>query len=128
MFVLFALFVTNCANWKQGSTLAFYQGAILDFDGPGRDRLAIEAKIDSTVRDYLARNGNPDFVYVAGLRDIEVIYVGRDTLVHFHRSIARGFSPDFDWHSTATEVHPLPEAFLNLLPAIGLRVRQVRGQ
>jgi hypothetical protein len=126
-FAVLALLATGCANWRQGSTQAFYQGAVLDI-GTGRDRLEIERRVDSTVEDYLVRNGVPDLIYVASLRDIELIYVERDTLVHVHRSVASGFSPDFDWHGTVTEVRPLPDAILNLLPAVGERVRQARAK
>ena len=119
-FAAVAIFASSCASWRHGSTLAFYQGAILDVPGPGRDRLDIEGAVDSTIHDYLARNGLPDFVYVASRTDIEMIYVNRDTLVHFHR-------PVLDIRSTATEVHPLPDPLLDLLPAVGARVREARA-
>jgi hypothetical protein len=117
----FAVLAASCASWRHGSTLAFYQGAILDVPGPGRDRLDIESAVDSTIHDYLTRNGLPDFVYVANRTNLEMIYVGRDTLVHFQR-------PALDIRSTATEVHPIPDPFLELLPAVGTRVREGRAQ
>ncbi|MGD0950278.1 MAG: hypothetical protein ABSA52_23000 [Candidatus Binatia bacterium] len=127
-FAAVPVLATGCANWRQGSTQAYYQGAILDAGGPAHDRLETERRVDSTVDAYLTRNGMPDAIYVASLRDIELIYVERDTLVHVHRSVASGFSLDFDWHGTVTEVHPLPDAILNLIPAFGDRVRQARAE
>jgi hypothetical protein len=120
-FAVLALLTASCASWRHGSTLAFYQGVILDVPGPGRDRLDIESAVDSTIHDYLTRNGLPDFVYVANRTDLEMIYLKRDTLVHFHR-------PVLDIRSTPTEVHPVPDPFLDLLPAVGTRLREARAQ
>jgi hypothetical protein len=122
------LAASGCASWRQGSTLAFYQGAVLDGAGVGHGRVDIESAVDPTVDAYVALHGPPDFLFVGSLRDIELIYLKDDKLVHFHRSVSAGFSPDFQWRSSMTEVSPLPEPLLDLLPTAGAQVRQARGR
>jgi hypothetical protein len=64
---------------------------------------------DPTLRAYLAKQGQPDFVYVASPTDLELVYQSDSRLAHFHRE-----TPDAP--STVSEVTPLPSPLLNVLP------------
>ena len=89
--------------------MARYQGAILDVQRDGAERLKIEREYDETVRKYLADTGTPDYIYVANRTDLEVVYLRLNRLVHFHR-------PALYAKSAAAEVAPIPEELLELLP------------
>ena len=40
---------------------------------------------DRAIRDYVARNGNPDFIYVPTATVVELVYVGSSRLILFYR-------------------------------------------
>ncbi len=106
--LLTLILTCGCSGWKHGSTLAYYQGAILDARDVGAERVRIEAAYDATIADYLKRNGTPDYVLVGGDRDVEFVYVTTNRLVYFHRS---------PLYATSTLAErPIPEAFLRLIP------------
>ncbi len=65
---------------------------------------------DPTIRGFVARAGDPDFVLLANQHDVEFIYVQQSQLIHFHRDQPN--SP-----SVAGFVSPLPSGVNNILPA-----------
>jgi hypothetical protein len=63
---------------------------------------------DERVRAYVEREGWPDYVYVAGTDDLQLIYYPASRLAHFHRDRVTG-------QTTVTELAPLPTPLVNLL-------------
>ncbi len=64
---------------------------------------------DRAIRDYVARNGNPDFIYVPTATVVELVYVGSSRLILFYRD-----RPGTD--SMTGELSPLPLEVANVLP------------
>jgi hypothetical protein len=63
---------------------------------------------DARVRAWVEREGWPDYVYVAGPDDLELVYYPASRLVHFHRDPATG-------QTTVGELSPLPTPLVNVL-------------
>jgi hypothetical protein len=82
---------------------------ILNARGLGADELRRAAAEDPSLRTCLARYGSPDFVVVASPQDLELVYYRASRLVHFHR--------ERDGPSVESELTPLPNGILDLLPA-----------
>ena len=89
--------------------VAQYQNIILDARELGATQLAIEMQRDHTIRDYVARNGNPDFIYVPSATVVELIYAQSSKLILFRRD-----RPGTD--SVTGELSPLPLGVMNVLP------------
>jgi len=87
-----------------------YQGIILNARDLGADELRRLAADDPTLRGYLAREGDPDFVLEADQRDVELIYVRASKVVLFRR-------PADDGPTVVGTTAPLPTPLLSLLPA-----------
>lgn len=115
---LTATISSGCAGWRHGYSTAYYQGAVMDVEGPGGDRLEIEKGYDRTVREYVEQWGRPDFVYVPDALTLQLVYVSRDVLVSFHRSALSS-------RSEFLEV-PVPPSLLELLIASGIDVTSMR--
>jgi len=89
--------------------VAQYQNIVLDARELGAKQLDIEMRRDSTMRDYVARKGKPDFIYVPSSTVVELMYVQSSELVLFYRD-----RPGAD--SVTGELSPLPLEVKNVLP------------
>jgi hypothetical protein len=87
-----------------------YQGILLDGRELGAGEVAREAAHDPTIKAYVAQHPVPDFVLVAGPRDVELVYTGRAVLAYFHR-------PEATAPSVVSEVTPIPTGLYQMLPA-----------
>ena len=99
--------LTACAGARHGSR-PDEPGIMLGVSDVAAWHLRAERTVDATIRDYVSREGAPDFIYRAGPTDVELIYVRASRLAHFHRT-----EPTI--RSTVTELSPLPESVLALL-------------
>ena len=86
-----------------------YMGMLLNARDLGAEALGVEMERDPSIRQYVAANGQPDFIVIGGINDVELVYVPPSRLVHFHRL------PDVP-ASTVHEVTPIPTALLHILP------------
>jgi len=89
--------------------VAQYQNIVLDARELGAKQLDIEMQRDRTIREYVARNGKPDFIYVPSATVVELVYVPSSKLILFYRD-----RPGAD--SVTGELSPLPLEVTNVLP------------
>ena len=89
--------------------VAQYQNIVLDARELGAKQLEIEMQRDRTLRDYVARNGKPDFIYVPSATVVELMYVETSKLILFYRD-----QPGAD--SVTGELTPLSLEVTNVLP------------
>jgi len=75
----------------------------------GAKQLDIEMQRDPAIRDYVARNGNPDFIYVPSATVVELIYFQSSKLILFYRDQSGA-------GSVTGELSPLPLEVTNVLP------------
>ena len=107
--VILGLVVAVAACTPLRSTPATrYQSMLLNARDLGAEALRLEMERDTSVRQYVAAAGQPDFIVIGGANDVELVYVQPSRLVHFHRA------PDAP--STVHEVTPLPSSLLQILP------------
>ena len=91
--------------------VAQYQNIVLDARELGAKQLDIEMQRDRAIRDYVARNGNPDFIYVPSATVVELIYSRSSKLILFYRdrsgadSVTGELSP---LSSTSSGMVPFP--------------------
>jgi len=104
-----ALLVLSACLGARATRSTRYQGIILNARNLGAGELRREAADDPTLRDYVARAGQPDYIYVAGPTDVELVYARESRLVHFHRDRPHG-------PSRVGELTPLPEQVTTVLP------------
>ena len=71
--------------------------------------LDLEMQRDRTIREYVARNGKPDFIYVPSATVVELVYAPSSKLILFYRE-----RPGAD--SVSGELSPLPVEVTNVLP------------
>jgi len=89
--------------------VAQYQNIVLDARDLGAKQLDLEMQRDRTIRDYVARNGKPDFIYVPSATVVELIYVPSSKLILFYRERSGA-------DSVTGELSPLPLEVTNVLP------------
>ena len=89
--------------------VAQYQNIVLDARELGAKQLDIEMQRDRAIRDYVARNGNPDFIYVPSATVVELIYFRSSKLILFYRDRSGA-------DSVTGELSPLPLEVTNVLP------------
>jgi hypothetical protein len=89
--------------------VAQYQNIVLDARDLGAKQLDIETQRDSTIRDYVARKGKPDFIYVPSPTVVELMYVQSSELILFYRDRSGA-------DSVTGELSPLPLEVTNVLP------------
>src|SRR3989475_10855444 len=65
--------------------VAQYQNIVLDARELGAKQLDIEMQRDPAIRDYVARNGNPDFIYVPSATVVELISCQSPKRLLFYR-------------------------------------------
>jgi hypothetical protein len=85
-----------------------YQGMVLNARTLGAEQLRAEMARDARLRAWVEREGEPDYLYVAGPDDVELIYYRASRLAHFRRDRVAG-------HTTVTELAPLPTPLVNVL-------------
>ena len=89
--------------------VAQYQNIVLNARELGAKQLDIEMQRDPAIRDYVARNGNPDFIYVPSATVVELIYFQSSKLILFYRDQSGA-------GSVTGELSPLPLEVTNVLP------------
>lgn len=76
--------------------------------GEGAERLQTELEVDSTLRDFVAANGRPDYIHVVDRMSLYFFYVGEDRAAKFERDL---LPP-----SVARDFGRIPGSLLKLLP------------
>jgi hypothetical protein len=100
--------VLGCAAVEHARDTRAYVGRTLAAGrGDGAARLAAEAKLDATLRDYVAEHGRPDYLRVMGRQKVYLFYTRRDAAVMFERELAS---------SRVTELGRIPGSMLEMLP------------
>jgi hypothetical protein len=99
--------VAACAGFRS-TPATRYQGIVLNARELGVEELRSQTASDPTLRDYVARAGPPDFIYLGTPTEVELVYYRASKLVHFHREAPDG-------PSTVTELSPLPLEISNVL-------------
>jgi hypothetical protein len=89
--------------------VAQYQNIVLDARELGAKQLEIEMQRDPAIRDYVAHNGNPDFIYVPSATVVELVYYPSSKLILFYRDPS---GPG----SVTGQLSPLPLGVTNVLP------------
>jgi len=98
----------GCAAVEHARDTQAYVGRTLAAGhGDGAARLAAEARLDATLRDYLAEHGRPDYLRVMGRQKVYLFYTRSDAAVMFERELAT---------SRVTELGRIPGSMLELLP------------
>lgn len=79
--------LVSCAGWRIGSTMNEYQGQVLRVsnDGPGAKRLELEVAYDPTLRNFIAQNEPPDYIYVESQYAVQLIFIRDDRIIRFQR-------------------------------------------
>ncbi len=76
----------GCAAFRHGYTFSDYRGQVLNAQrGPGATRLEIEANYDPALRIHVGDKGDPDYIVVADLREVALVYIERDEIAWFTR-------------------------------------------
>src|SRR5262245_7799421 len=67
----------GCAGFRHGYTLDQFQGQVLRVKGggPGAERLRIESDYDASVRNFVAQNDAPDYLFVGDRSTLYLIYL-----------------------------------------------------
>jgi hypothetical protein len=103
-----ALLLAGCSPMRATPDTR-YTGMLLNARGQGAEALATEMRRDSTIRDYVARNPEVDFLVIGSWADVELVYAPISKVAHFHR-----LAPDAP--SAVQEVIPIPTGLLQILP------------
>jgi hypothetical protein len=91
--LLLAALAPGCATWAQQSSAGAVAGACLaTASAAGAERLRVESSADATVRDFVAREGRPDHLYVLDRKTLYLFYSARDRVAVFQRSGLLGAS------------------------------------
>lgn len=110
LLVSIAVLASGCAAWMHGYTFDEYVHRTLSPDSDdGAYRLELEAKVDLTVRNYLADHGPPDYLRVDSIDTLFLYYLEEDLLAEFNR-------PWHDINSRVTAHRPIPPDHVLLLP------------
>lgn len=85
--LLLVLAVPACMS-RHASTLGAVQDKVLPLRNPRvAERLQIEADYDSTVRQWLADEGRPDYLMVESRSLLRLFYIQKDYMVVFRRGL-----------------------------------------
>ena len=103
-----AMMLAACSPLRS-TTETRYRGMLLNARDLGAEALRIEAQRDPGLREYVTRNGAPDFIVLGSETDVELVYVPPSRLVHFRRDPADG-------SGAVQEVTPIPTGLLHILP------------
>jgi len=86
-----------------------YRHMLLNARDLGAEALRLEMKRDASLREYVDRVGEPDFIVLGSETDVELVYAGPSRLAHFHRA-------EPDEPGAVQEVTPIPTGLLQILP------------
>jgi hypothetical protein len=103
-----AMMLAACSPLRSTPS-ARYQNMLLNVHGLGDEALRIETRRDPRIREYVDRNGQPDFIVIGSPLDVELVYAPPSRMVHFH-----GDLPDAP--GEMREVTPIPTGLLQILP------------
>jgi hypothetical protein len=85
--LLLVLAIPACAS-RHASTLAAVRDKVLPLRNPKvAERLQIESDYDATVRQWLADEGQPDYMQVESRRLLRLFYIQKDYMVVFRRQL-----------------------------------------
>lgn len=99
----------GCQTLEHGYTTADYaQRALAVTSEEGTRRLQMESELDPGVRDFIARHGRPDILYVEDRRNVYLFYTRKDLVGVFRRELVA--------RSEAQTFRPIPGYLLKLLP------------
>ena len=85
---LVVLASSGCALVSGGPSLGAFQGQMLrTSDAGGIDALERMTRELPPVREWVERNGQPDYVLVASSRNLQLLYIDRDLVVNFRRPL-----------------------------------------
>ncbi len=125
MFLLLTLSIlsSGCTAFRTGYTTQEYAYQMLPASfGKGAERLEMETKINSLVRDYVQKKRFPDYIYVVTQRKFHLIYLRDDLFVTFDRT---SVSPK----SRTVSEENIPDQMLALVsPSDQQRVLSKRSQ
>jgi hypothetical protein len=108
--VVAAVLAAGCQSVEHGYTTADYAERPLAISSEeGARRLAMESDVDASVREFVVRFGQPDFLYVVDRRSVYLFYATRDLVGVFLR--------EFVARSEVQTFRPIPGYLLKLLPA-----------
>jgi hypothetical protein len=108
LLAIFVAFVA-CGSGAINSPITRYQGILLNAHDLGAGEVTRLAASDPTIRAWVAREGDPDFVLVANPKDVEFVYVQKSEVVHFHK-------PETGGASISGSASPLPSGVNSILP------------
>ena len=82
--LLFSLvYLTSCTVWNyQQNYQATVDRVIIVDTSIGKKQLTLEQEMYPVIKDYVMKNGNPDYIYKDGKRSIYFIY-NNSTTAHF---------------------------------------------
>jgi hypothetical protein len=102
-----AALLATCAGLRSTPETR-YRGMVLNARNLGEAQLRTEMARDERIRRHVETEGWPDYIYVAGPDDVELIHYRKSRLAHFRRDPRSG-------QTTVTELAPLPTPLVNLL-------------
>jgi hypothetical protein len=104
-----AVLAAGCQTLEHGYTTADYaRRALAVTSEEGARRLRMESELDPGVREFIARHGRPDILYVEDRRSVYLFYTTKD--------IAGVFRREFVARSEVQTLRPIPGHLLKLLP------------
>jgi hypothetical protein len=104
-----AAFAAGCQTVEHGLTTADYAGRPLAVaTDEGAQRLQMEVELDASVREFVARHGRPDTLYVVDRQTVYLFYARKDLVGVFQR--------EFVARSGVQTFRPIPGYLLKLLP------------
>ena len=105
-----AALAAGCQTVEHGYTTAAYAERLLAIRSEeGARRLAMESKVDVSVREFVVRYGQPDHLYVVDRQTVYLFYATKDLVGVFQR--------EFIARSEVQTFRPIPGTLLKLLPA-----------
>jgi len=105
-----AALASGCQTVEHGYTTAdFAERPLAISSEEGARRLALESKVDASVREFVARHGQPDTLYVVDRQTVYLFYATKDLVGVFQR--------EFVARSEVQTFRPIPGYLLKLLPA-----------
>jgi len=75
----------------------------------GAEWLEVESNLDATIRQFVASEGRPDYVYVVDAEKLHLYYLDEDLSATFERAVFRSTSE-------VERQSPVPKKLMRLLP------------
>jgi hypothetical protein len=104
------LLVVAACTGLRSTPATRYEGIVLNARTLGAERVDDAIRANAAVREYVERNGRPDYIYEGGPGDLEIVYYETSRVAHFHTDPATGATQ-------VGELTPLPTSLVNVLPS-----------